>query len=118
MIIDYYIMEAMVSLDTRQQSIKQSGLMLAIKQFPQAHSKIKEQGMKFTHKYLGHSVKVKINQVVCEAIFAGWFLDVALVQMLDDEGHLTGEIHAVEPKYIEELPPLVGEAPAIYCPPH
>lgn len=73
--------------------------------------------MDFSQKYLGYPIKVKINQVVCETIFAGWFLDVALVQMLDDEGHLTGEIHAVEPKNIVELAPLVGEAPAVYCPP-
>ena len=74
--------------------------------------------MNLSHKYLGHSIKVKINEMVYETIFAGWFLDVALVQMLDDEGHLTGEIHAVEPQNIVELAALVGEAPAIYCPPH
>ncbi|MEM9102987.1 MAG: hypothetical protein AAGB12_11760 [Pseudomonadota bacterium] len=73
--------------------------------------------MKLTRDYLGHPIKVKINDRTIEAVFAGWFLEVALVQQIDDDGYLTGEIHAINAADIAEMPPLIGQPPAVYCPP-
>lgn len=67
--------------------------------------------------YVGHPIKIRFARKTVEAIFAGWFLDVPVVLMLDEDGYLTGKVHALKDKDVVELPPIIGEAPAIYCRP-
>ena len=67
--------------------------------------------------HVGHPIKIRFARKTVEAIFAGWFLDVPVVLMLDDDGYLTGKVHALKDKDVVDLPPIIGEAPAIYCRP-
>ncbi|MBI2381765.1 MAG: hypothetical protein HYV16_13520 [Gammaproteobacteria bacterium] len=68
--------------------------------------------------YVGHPIKIRFARKTVEAIFAGWFLDVPVVLMLDDDGYLTGKVHALKDKDIVDLPPIIGDPPAIYCRPN
>lgn len=68
--------------------------------------------------HVGHPIKIRFARKTVEAIFAGWFLDVPMVLMLDEHGYLTGKVHALKERDIVELPPIIGEPPAIYCRPH
>lgn len=74
--------------------------------------------MEIPFEYVGHSIKVNLNNVETEVIFAGWCLGVVMVQLLDDEGHLNGQVKSIRESDVIELPDLCGEPPAIYCPPH
>lgn len=73
--------------------------------------------MTIPKQYVGHPIKIKLAARTKEIIFAGWFLDLPMGQMLNDEGYLTGELLVIKEHDIVELPPLIGEPPAIYCPP-
>lgn len=74
--------------------------------------------MAIPDEYLGHPIKIKLAARIKEVIFAGWFLDLPMGQILNDEGYLTGELFVIKEKDIVELPPLIGEPPAIYCAPN
>lgn len=68
-------------------------------------------------EYLGQPIRIALGQKPVEVIFCGWFMGLPMVQLLDEEGFLTGDLHVIKAEDILELPPLIGEPPAVYCPP-
>ncbi|MAZ66278.1 MAG: hypothetical protein CMF25_04145 [Kangiellaceae bacterium] len=74
--------------------------------------------MELTKHHLGHPITILLANKKREVIFCGWFLESPMVQLLNDDGYLSGEVHVIKPAHIVDVPPLIGEPPAIYCPPH